>query len=79
MSQAAFSHQYVMRATIFHMQERIQASVTKTMSRVEELSDDPDSAKELFMTLTALHNLNNYLGKLKDEYAQETTHNGKAK
>jgi hypothetical protein len=56
-SQKPFSTSYVLKTTAKHMRKSIDISIRKTFERVKEFEPDTDKAKEVFITLSILHQM----------------------
>jgi predicted component of type VI protein secretion system len=52
-----FSTSYVLRTTAKHMRKSIDISIRKTFERVKEFEPDTVKAKEVFITLSVLHQM----------------------
>jgi hypothetical protein len=55
--QKPFSTSYVLKTTAKHMRKSIDISIRKTFERVKEFEPDTDRAKEVFVTLSILHQM----------------------
>jgi hypothetical protein len=56
-SQKPFSTSYVLKTTAKHMRKSIDISIRKTFERVKEFEPDTEKAKEVFITLSILHQM----------------------
>lgn len=56
-----FSMGYVLRTTAKHMRKDIDVSIRKTFDRVQEFENDPVKSKEVFQTLSHLHQMRKQL------------------
>jgi hypothetical protein len=56
-SQKPFSTSYVLKTTAKHMRKSIDISIRKTFERVKEFEPNTDRAKEVFVTLSILHQM----------------------
>ena len=56
-----FTMGYVLRVTAKHMRKSIDISIRKTFERIAEFADDQDKSKEVFTTLSHLHNMRKQL------------------
>ena len=52
-----FSIGYVLRTTAKHMRKSVDISIRKTFERVGEFEGDLDKSKEVFQTLSTLHQM----------------------
>lgn len=70
-----FSQGYVLRTTAKHMRKSIDISIRKTFERVKDFDSDNAKSKEVFNTLSVLHNLRKQLDdfqlSFKDEFTGE--------
>lgn len=67
-----FSIGYVLRTTAKHMRKSVDISIRKTFERVGEFEGDLDKSKEVFQTLSTLHqmrkNLDDFQELHKDQF-----------
>jgi hypothetical protein len=52
-----FSQGYVLRTTAKHMRKSIDISIRKTFERIQDFDGDQEKSKEVFLTLSILHQL----------------------
>jgi hypothetical protein len=57
MEQKPFSQGYVLRTTAKHMRKSIDISIRKTFERIGDFADDQEKSKEIFLTLSVLHQM----------------------
>lgn len=50
-----FTMEYVLRATLSHMRDCVDISITKTSERISEFEGDQEKSTEVFKTLAYLH------------------------
>lgn len=56
-----FNKGYVLRITAKHMRRSIDISIRKTFERVQEFEPNTQEQREIFETLSVLHNLRKQL------------------
>ena len=71
--QKPFSQAYVLRTTAKHMRKSIDISIRKTFERVSEFTDNQEKSKEVFLTLSLLHQMRKQL----DDFQFENSDNFK--
>lgn len=62
-----FSKGYVLRVTTKHMRKSIDISIRKTFARIKEHADDQEKSKEIFETLSVLHDMRRKLDEFQSE------------
>lgn len=65
-----FSHEYVLKETIRHMQDAIDISMKKTLVRLSEFKDEPESLKEALQAISNLNRLTSMLNSIKSNNKQ---------
>jgi hypothetical protein len=61
MSDIPFDMSYVLRVTTKHMRQSIDVSIRKTFARVKDFDGDAEKSREVFNTLSILHQLRKQL------------------
>lgn len=52
---------YVLRTTAKHMRKSVDISIRKTFDRIKEFDNDPVKAREVFESLSVLHQMRKQL------------------
>ena len=65
-----FSMGYVLRTTAKHMRKSIDISIRKTFERVAEFGDEPQKSREVFETLSFLHNMRKQLDDFQSAHSE---------
>ena len=74
-SKRPFSQGFVLRTTAKHMRKSIDISIRKTFERVAEFADDQEKSREVFETLSVLHQMRKQLDDF--QASNSTTFKGK--
>lgn len=69
-TQKPFSMQYVLRTTAKHMHKSIEISIKKTLSRVEEFSDNREKSAEVLRTLSFLYGMQKQLDTFQEDNSE---------
>jgi len=59
-----FSKRYIIRTTINYMRQQVDVSIGRTFERVAEFDADRVKSKEVFETLSELHQIRKHLNNL---------------
>jgi gas vesicle protein len=62
---------YVLRTTAKHMRKSIDISIRKTFDRVAEFDGNAEKSKEVFDTLSVLHDMRKRLDDFQSENKQD--------
>jgi len=70
-SEKPFSTGYVLKTTAKHMRKSIDISIRKTFERIKEFDADTEKAKEVFVTLSILHQMRKNLDDFQAANAED--------
>jgi len=70
-SQKPFSASYVLRTTAKHMRKSIDISIRKTFERIKDFEPDTEKAREVFFTLSVLHQMRKNLDDFQAANAED--------
>lgn len=70
-SQKPFSAAYVLRTTAKHMRKSIDISIRKTFERIKDFAPDTEKAREVFFTLSVLHQMRKNLDDFQADNAED--------
>jgi len=59
-----FSKKYIIRTTINYMRQQVDVSIGRTFERVADFDTDGIKSKEVFETLSELHQIRKHLNNL---------------
>lgn len=68
-----FSKSYVLRVTAEHILESLDISINKTFERIAEFDSNAAKSKEIFMTLSELHQLRKQLSDFHELHKEKDT------
>jgi len=66
-----FSTGYVLKTTAKHMRKSIDISIRKTFERIKEFQPDTQKAKDVFFTLSVLHQMRKNLDDFQAANAED--------
>jgi gas vesicle protein len=66
-----FSKSYVLRTTAKHMRKSIDISIRKTFERVKDFDSNGPKSREVFETLSILHQMRSHLDKFQEDNKEE--------
>ena len=66
-----FSMGYVLRTTAKHMRKSVDISIRKTFERVKEFENDLEKSREVFQTLSKLHQMRKTLDDFQESNKEQ--------